>query len=458
MGFMDRCQKVVRAHPFLALYAIALAAQLLFFWGMIHASGGLGVATQAIGDEVSYRMTAQNLIEFGVFSQSASGPLVPDSVRTPGYPMVLGALFALLGKSWTAVVGVQSVMLATIPVVLFAVLRPFQARIAWVASLAFALYPTRLHVVHQTLTDGWYTLIFLLGCWALFQGIRAPSRLRWFALAALWFGYGAIVRPAGMFVIVPVCVVIGFVFRHAWKLACARILLCTFLFSVWLLPWMGRNAWIFGTPSLTVVGVFNAASIHAIHFESWRTGTPTTELHQRLLAHLGHTMPLTGPSLWDATRYQSFADEIIQPHLSRYVAFQLYKTIPFVVHDGVAGPLERVGVLSSQHGVNLSSILLRGDVSAVVSALASASSVVVRGVGAGVWLLVWIAAALGLRQMGWDPDRRAYVYSIGLFLLYFVAVNHGPIAQGRYRLPIDGFLLFFALFFAHHVRRRFLRS
>lgn len=47
-----------------------------------------------LNDSISYLTLAENVKEFGVFSQSYQIPIVPDIQRTPGYPMLL-AIFPL---------------------------------------------------------------------------------------------------------------------------------------------------------------------------------------------------------------------------------------------------------------------------------------------------------------------------------------------------------------------------
>ncbi|MEK7757122.1 MAG: hypothetical protein AAB385_07905, partial [Planctomycetota bacterium] len=70
-----------------------------------------------------YHTIARNLIEHGAFSQSETPPFVPDTWRTPGYPLFLAAIMLVVGKSPIALVLVQQVLAVVNVLLLFHVAR-----------------------------------------------------------------------------------------------------------------------------------------------------------------------------------------------------------------------------------------------------------------------------------------------------------------------------------------------
>src|SRR6185437_16542785 len=89
------------------LSILTSGASILFLTHTAHVSG-TKVASEypapTSNDAYQYALLGENLVNHQVFSESTSSPYIPDTFRTPGYPVFIALLFAVFGSLYAVLV------------------------------------------------------------------------------------------------------------------------------------------------------------------------------------------------------------------------------------------------------------------------------------------------------------------------------------------------------------------
>jgi 4-amino-4-deoxy-L-arabinose transferase-like glycosyltransferase len=212
-------------------------------------------------DSIGYLQAAENIVSHASFSLSSSPPFVPETVRTPGYPLFLAAFCRNFGRpNIRAVLWVQALLGAlTCGLVYLTALWLWHNEVAALAA-GVGLAVDVVTILHagligtETLYVSGFTAAFLLLVRAFSFG---PGVGLWWAFSGLGFGLISLVRPAGLYYSLFAAAVIAFV----WRKELRRLsLLMIFLFSSLIAPiaWMTRNR--------AAVGIWTFSSIQGLNF------------------------------------------------------------------------------------------------------------------------------------------------------------------------------------------------
>jgi SAM-dependent methyltransferase len=257
-------------HPFIVVFLFALVTHaalgaLLFFRGF---------QVHEMTDGTQYMALADNLLAGRGFSERTQAPYVPDTIRTPLYPLFLAVSKAITG-SFDPSLAVSILLGSTIPLagMLLAILLGRKDRREILAvGLFLSLDP---HLFYYSLIYGSEAVFLPLAAWALVAGSIALIRpnIRVGAVAGALFGLAVLARPIVQFFPFVIALFLVIVWRSnrdvrktAWKTA--AILLTAYALVV--SPWIIRNERLFGVFDFTNVGWFNmytrvAATTYAIH-------------------------------------------------------------------------------------------------------------------------------------------------------------------------------------------------
>jgi len=164
---------------------------LAFRWYYI---GHAIVDTPIQGDAVQYHAYAWNLVNHGIFSQSAPGSdiVVADSFRDPGYPAFVAVWIAILGDfpAWyPGVLYTQAVLGAlTVLLLLCAARRWLPDRWLIAAGIAMALWPHSVTITSYVLSE---TLLSFLCALGIFFFSRTTGRRSAISATASGLAFGA---------------------------------------------------------------------------------------------------------------------------------------------------------------------------------------------------------------------------------------------------------------------------
>jgi hypothetical protein len=228
-------------------------------------------------DSASYHDSARALLLHRRYATSPEEPDRPQTWRTPGYPLLLAAVYALAGERPAAGVAAQiPISLATIALVAFiATSRWSSYRVGLLAALFIALDLNSAGFSLLLLTETLFTLAVAL---ALLAGIRLQrgdedQALKWVLILGLALVLATHTRPIAYYLVVPTCLWLAALgFHRGWPKARigAALLLVVLPFALLVGGWQARN-WsrVGSTEFSTIVGAnllfFKGAAVLADH-------------------------------------------------------------------------------------------------------------------------------------------------------------------------------------------------
>jgi 4-amino-4-deoxy-L-arabinose transferase-like glycosyltransferase len=168
----------------------------------------------------------------------------PTAAWPPGYPALLGGVYALFGSEVRAAQWAQAALGALTCLVAFGIGRHLFGRAAGLlAALFLALHPAHVMFSALLMSEVAFTLVFACACLAFCAwAFRAPEVgwSRWAATGAL-LGAATLFRGTTLaFPVVPAA--IWLIARRSWRYALARSGALLLGFGLVLGPWVVRNA------------------------------------------------------------------------------------------------------------------------------------------------------------------------------------------------------------------------
>ena len=126
-------------------------------------------------DAAKYVVYGMNLLSKGVFSSDINESPQPDSYRSPGYPLLLSSVMAIVGLArWYQAVLVLQVAIgaALVPLTYAASRRTLPTWGRWVSSTLVALSPHLVASSSYILTECTFAFVLMLSLWLLFLSVR----------------------------------------------------------------------------------------------------------------------------------------------------------------------------------------------------------------------------------------------------------------------------------------------
>ena len=328
----------------------------------------------------------------------------PDTIRTPGYPLVIAAVLAL-GLPLPVTIALQHLLAVITAIAIFLVTERMTGR--WRAGLAaqilFSLTPAVRIFAHQYMSDILEAAVVLATILAVM--LAARGSMIWAAVAGLLSGYATLVRPIALFWFLPLALIL------AWR---ARRAAAVFLAAALVLPggWMLRNYGATGVATISSIGgenllFYRAAAVLVIHdsppgfgFFALQRQTGFYHRQERWKA------PLAGRA-FDAMRRDGI-EPGTAPHalIARYYA---RTATPILLHH--PGEVLELA-FSALVEMFLGAYIPHG----------------VPGMGLGIFVLVCVGVGLN----GLDPLPRALLAAT---LVYFALMAAGAEAEQRFALP-----------------------
>jgi 4-amino-4-deoxy-L-arabinose transferase-like glycosyltransferase len=278
--------------------SIAFMAQM---WGptLLHPSRSEGYLI-LLNDARDYVVLGANLFANGVFSMSEHAPLLPDPLRTPAFPILIGMVWSLVGRSWP-VVGVQIILLAGTAFLTFALASSLSLsrRAGLFAAALVLLEPHTEYIAAALMSETLYTFFFVAALFALAAIVRRREQRDspWLAFGAL-LGLAILTRPNAMYFPLLAFPFLALSVRGSFPrrrfLACSLLSLAAL--SVVVSPWLFRNFRTFGTAGLSSAGPMNLYYLHTAPLVAARgMGEPLASLVDELRAD-GYPIPPEDPA------------------------------------------------------------------------------------------------------------------------------------------------------------------
>lgn len=422
-------------HPYLAVFALALAVRLLNI-----AALPLTPQTILAEDATIYWNGAGVLLEHGRAGSFIGGNFVPETERMPGYIYFLAAMRYLTGDSFALILASQAVLDALTCMLVAATGALLSTRTAFVSGLFAALWPNLIIHAGMLLSDSLF-LFFFAGMLAGGARFLANPRYRWAAVAGICLGCAIMTRPVAQFLpFLMLPIAFGVAYAQRKPARHAAMISCLFLAAALLplAPWLHRNITQFDAYALTSQSGKHLAGWVVPLVRRTHDGTPRNigeiDLNREYLAN-GTVPP---GNTFEANRHlASFA----LSKLSDYPPYDIAKAWITGAAMNLATPplLVDIRVRSLPHA---SFDRTQGD--GVIAHISNFLS------GSSLWYVVFASAGFvfsalmsGAQLLGAILLARRLFWPFCFAFLcvsYFLAIN-GPVASPKYRLPFEPVLI-----------------
>ncbi|MGA2821283.1 MAG: glycosyltransferase family 39 protein [Anaerolineales bacterium] len=391
------------------------------------------------GDSQQYQALAQNLLDHHVFSLEGSPPFMTDVLRTPGYPLLLAALYVLGGHS-VLVVALAQAGLRTLGAFLLVGIaeRVIESRaVGWIAAILWLLAPLPTVLTGILFTETLFTTLLLLTLWFL---TGEPS-WRNALLAGLFFGFALITRPIAE-LLIP-WVVLMLLLHKPLRSVLIKILPLALGVAIATGPWLAYTAAQFRTPILSTIGADNLAFYTSASVLAHEQGMGFSEasdrvhaLYQQGLAQFQATHPAPASPSEEAAIKSQIAYRILLAHPLQSAWFNLVDSFN-TLRPGVT-----YTVLFLIPG-SLPSLVSEGsDFSPATAALGEP---LVLGVTLALLLFyapLYAASTLSLLLLFWKKRWQAVAAVVLPSAILFYAP--GLPGNGRFRVPFEPLLCLLA--------------
>ncbi|MDO8584850.1 MAG: glycosyltransferase family 39 protein [bacterium] len=415
----------------LLLFALALLVRVALFGANIAAHEGELLPT--ILNSEGYYELANNILAGHGFSQSPAAPYVPDSLRPPLYPLFIAAFVGLSGSYWPVIIA-QILLASVLPLLARRIgFRLTQNTFAGNAvGVLFAVEPVLVRLSGILLTETLFLALFLSSVITFFNYLDR-EKLSDLAASAALLGLATLTRPVTQYL--PV-VIIAFLLWHFRGALSRRAMLhvATFIavFVVALLPWLYRNAIVFGNPSVANTRISNFYGYFAPSVLALERHIGFTEAQRQLFAEDG-VQDYGAVTLKDAEHFTNRAKAIIKTHPKETAKLLGITTFAFFTHDGYLDVLQDLGYMK--------------NFSRTIRALITGPGIIILA-GRMFWTLTALLAFLGT-YLFFKREKFQPKALFALLLITYFAATAAIVGLGitaRYRVPANVFIAAFAFY------------
>jgi len=385
-------------------------------------------------DSSSYIQPALALLETGSYNESPSSTN-PATVRSPGFPVFLAGLFVISNYSLGFPVLIFCLISAITCIPIFYAGKLFgkTAAIGAIAALLFGFNITSIAVAPLYLSD---TLFTFFAAWQFYFFTRFYCKER---LLDLWVaiflnGVATLIRPTGLFWIIP-CLFLLLIFtRKTLIKRLIGVIGCIVVFAILIIPWMARNHMVGAGFRLdTNIGnsfyyYISAAVVSTVTGESTeilrqKWGKETT---QEFAAH-----PEKYPDENSRVQYKlAKAKKIIHQYPLAYLR-QLFR--PTILLPDVPTFFELLGL--TQTGRGTLDILNQKGLIAAVQHYFNDKIWLLSFMLPGLLVVVITYLGCGVKLCCWIIQKKWFLLFFFMAFVPYYLVQPGPIVMPRYHLP-----------------------
>lgn len=392
-------------------------------------------------DSGGYERLAVNLLAGHGFSTSAEAPFLPDSVRTPVYPVFVAAVYAACGAKplWVAVA--QAALSALTCVLTYGLGQELLAdRQALLGGLLLAGSLGSVVYSLYLLTETLFTLL-LLGILYLVVLYNRRRRACLLVAASVLLGLATLCRPVSLYFPVMVAAMVLGVHRSDFRKGILAAVAVGIIFVATITPWLARNYVVFGRLCLSSISAYNLLFYNAVSLEADLRGLGQTqvreEMGQEVAAYLASLGLDDVSTIRKAAIYQRLAWEKIGQHPLRY-AFVHVRSDANMFLPNVTELLELFGLTSSGRGT-LSVLNHRGLMAAVSHYFEGKEYLVLVILPfTGLLLGIYGAAVVGVGRLA--RERQWFALALLLSVIAYFALIPGAPAHPRFRVPFMPYL------------------
>ncbi len=362
---------------------------------------------------------------------------MPEGFRTPAYPAVLAAIYAVVGHRIIMVVVLQTLLVALMAWLLFRICTLyFRSSVGWLAVALFAWNCEFLELPNLLLTETLFTLLIVLAVWWLLV-FAQQGRIRYVIAAGIAVGIAALCRPAAAYYAVALVPIIAWTRRTDWRHAAAAVLVLFTVVAGTVSPWLARNKAVFGLARLSAVEGLNLYLYNIAFVDAERHGTDWPVERRRLSQDLQTVIDAEQLNPLEAADIgrQRAMDRIREDPVG-YAKIHLKGSLMMLATNSFRGVYQVATGHGYRSGSPLDALSRTGSVRAAATAFLGALSPV------SIILLLILISRLALMLAAlrgcWFLVRQSTPLAIAcvMTVVYFLIVT-GPVGTDpRFRAPI----------------------
>ncbi len=400
------------------------------------------------GDSQSYEDSARALLHLGRFAVSPELADVPQTVRTPGYPAFIAAVYAIFGEKHPPVILTQILLsVATLGFVYLIGCRFWSSAAALVSVLILVLDHTTFVYSQVFLTETLFTFALVVTVWIGVRLANAERRGRWWALSlGLGLAVQALIRPIGyylVFLVLLAFLLAGIVARWKRNELAMILLLVSLPWALLVGGWQVRNWLATGSSEFSSIQSFNLLYYRGACIVAKRDDISFDSARQVIDATLGDTDGMPEAQLGEL--YMQEGVELIRRNPLLSLECQLIGGARMLLPPGEGRLVRYLGIPDAREKtledlvrLSLSEYKQKWLVEYPVQFLVFIPAALY------LYSLYGFAAAGVWHSLARDRSQRfAHLLALGV-ILYFMVVSAGPEAYARFRMPIMPFLALYA--------------
>jgi 4-amino-4-deoxy-L-arabinose transferase-like glycosyltransferase len=421
-------------HSLPLLLLMVLLSRLVFAFIVWKINGPSGFISR---DTDSYLQPARSLLH-GSFLANGSFSLqgMPETFRTPGYPLLLAP----------AVFFGHLVLIAVFENLLFAICSAWllwqiatelmhDSRTAIWAVIFYCFEPIGFLNCLKLLTETAFTTLFLAFVWILVRFLREPTYSK-LGLAALTLGAATYVRPVSLYLgLFGVPLFFLFLRTLPWPKRISWAALFPVLFALTLSPWILRNS--------SVAGLNSFSSIPDSNLYFYAAAAVEAKLHHRNFADVQKEWGIDPPyyfqiheeqRAWSQGKIARFwrreATKTLGAHLPTYSLLHARGCAMVMFNPAISEVLRDLGIYPNFDSP-ISTKLEQGILPTIGWLLQEypLAALLLPALLIQLLLYYWLGFA-GLRRL--PPDTRAFFAGL---IVYFILISGIPGSSARYRAP-----------------------
>ena len=441
-----RVRRTKTALPVVVILAVTLAVRLMLLFWILHADP----SRVRHDDSKSYTNTALALCRTGRLAVSPAMPDVPQTVRTPGYPVFIAGVYALVGEDVRAVLVVQAVIsVATIGVAWLIARALWSSGAALVAVAILCVDVVSLAYSQILLTEAlfaFFLTLTVLGGVQLMLGRRAS----WAVLVGVCLALATLVRPITYYLMFAALIWLGFCELRARRVRRRLVVVLVSVAAPWLVlvgGWQVRNFVRTGSPAFSHIVALDLLYRYGANIVAQRDGISVEAARDKLDATVpgrrawvmrgGNYQRANPPKAEWFRRYAKEGRRLAWQHPFLFIKIHLRGMAAVVFSPGERQLALNVGLPEPETGPGADIVRLSpgeymskwlGDNRARFAAFCLAGAYLAILYVAGAYALV---RAL---QKGPAPVV-THLLIIGV-VLYCLAMSGGTVGGARFRVPI----------------------
>ncbi|MFA5942651.1 MAG: glycosyltransferase family 39 protein [Candidatus Paceibacterota bacterium] len=438
----------IRAHKIeFGIFFLALIVRVFYFGLALQAHDGNLIDTSKGAD--GYFNISQNILQGHGFSSDLVAPFTANSFRAPLQPYFLAWSAGLTGSYYLPLI-LTILISCFLPLIAMRLARRLSSSKVIVLGTGIFLALEPVAILHSVLfySEPLFMLFLFLSLYYLFDYFDHKKVIP-LMLSSVLLGLATLTRPTTEYLPILIAIIIlwearAYLTGKVWVLAGAYLL----VFFIVLTPWLYRNKVEVGVFALTPQTGVNLYANLLPSVLSIENGT-SYDIEYTKLQEQG----VSGPNETDVTEAQGYTDRAIPLLLAHPVALALTAgtvEIAFFTHDGVLNVLR---LLKIQPDISLGTpalFLLLHDPAKLLWFMGYylRSPIILVLFMRVVWIVITLCFCIGVVQYLRKERFTSHALTMLTVIAYMAltTIIVGLTVNARYRLPVEAFIIPFALY------------